>query len=39
MNSRYWGKTLIKLLNLTSSEYEFNNNGSETEKCAIKTTH
>ena len=30
MNSRYWEKTLIKLSNLTNSEYNFNNNVSET---------
>ena len=39
MNSRYWGKTLIKLLNLTNSVHKFNNNGSETEKSDIKTTY
>ena len=38
MNSRCWGKTLIKLLNLTNSVYNFNNNGSETGKSGIKTT-
>ena len=39
MNSRYWGKALIKLLNLTNSVYNVNNNGSETEKSGIKTTY
>ena len=38
MNSRYWEKTLIKLLKLTNSVYNFNNNGSETEKIGIKTS-
>ena len=37
MNSRYWEKTVTKLLNLTSSVYNFSNNGSETEKRGIKT--
>ena len=37
MNSGYWGKTLIKLLNLTNSV--FNNNDSETEKRGIRTTY
>ena len=35
MNSPYWGKTLIKLLNLTNSVYNFNDNGSENEKIGI----
>ena len=39
INSRYWGKILIKLLNLTNSVHNFNNNGSETEKSDIKTTY
>ena len=39
MNSRYWGRTVIKFLNLTNSVYNFNNNGSETEKSGIKTTY
>ena len=39
MNSRYWGKTLIKLLNLINTVYNFNKNDSETEKSGIKTTH
>ena len=39
MNSRYWWKTLIKLLNLTNSVYNFNNNGNETEKSDIKFTY
>ena len=39
MNSRYWGTTLIKLLNLTNSVYNFNNNGSETGKNAMKTAY
>ena len=34
MNSSYWEKTVIKLLNLTNCEYNFNNNGSKTD---IKT--
>ena len=38
MNSRYWGKTVIKLLNLTNSVYNFSNNGSETENSGIKTS-
>ena len=38
MNSRYWRKILIKLLNLTNSVYNLNNNGSETEKSGIKST-
>ena len=32
MNSSYWWKELIKLLNLTNSAYNFNNNDCETEK-------
>ena len=36
MNSCYWGETLVKLLNLTNSVHNFNNNGSETEKVASK---
>ena len=36
MNWRYWGKTLIKLLNLINRVYNLNNNGSETEKKALK---
>ena len=39
MNSRYWAKTLIALLNLTNSVYNFKNNGSETEKSDFKTTY
>ena len=39
MNSRYWWKTLIKLLDLTNSVYNFNNNGNETEKSDIKFTY
>ena len=38
MNSCYWGKTVIKLLNYTNSVYHFSNNGSETEKSDIKTS-
>ena len=38
MNSRYWGKTIIKLLNLINSVYIFSNNGSETENSSIKTS-
>ena len=38
MNSRYWGKTVIKLLNLINSVYNFSNNGSETENGSIKTS-
>ena len=38
MNSRYWGKTVIKLLNLTYSVYNFSNNGSETKNSGIKTS-
>ena len=39
MNLRYWGKILFKLLKLTHSVYNFNNNGSETGKSGIKTTY
>ena len=39
MNSRFSGKTLIKLLNLTNSVYKFNSNGCETKKSGIKTTY
>ena len=35
MNSRYWGKTVIKLLDLTNTLYDFRNNGSETENMAL----
>ena len=38
MNSRYWGKTVIKLLNLTNSVYNFRNSCSETENSDIKTS-
>ena len=38
MISRFWGKTVIKFLNLTNSVYNFSNNGSETENCGIKTS-
>ena len=38
MNSRYWGKTVIKLLNLTNSVYNFINTDSETESSGIKTS-
>ena len=38
MNSRYWGKTVIKLLNFTSSVYNFSNNGNWTENSGIKTS-
>ena len=39
MNSRYWGKTVIKLLNLnTNSVYNFSDNGSKTENSGIKTS-
>ena len=38
MNSRYWGKTVIKLLNLTNSVYNFSTNGSETENNGIKNS-
>ena len=37
MSSLYWGKTLIKPLNLTQSVYNVANNGSETEKRSIRT--
>ena len=37
MNSFYWRKTVIKLLSLTNSVYNFSNNGSETENKRIKT--
>ena len=36
MNSRYWGKAVIKLLNLTNSVYNFSKNGSEIENSSIK---
>ena len=39
MNSRYCEKTLMKLLNFINNVYNFNNNGSETEKSTIKTTN
>ena len=39
MNSRYWEKTSIKLLQLTDSVYNFSNNDSETEKSDFKTTY
>ena len=39
MDSRYWGKTLSKLFNLSNIEYKFNNNGSETEKSEINSTY
>ena len=39
MNSRYRGKTLVKLLNLTNRVYNFNNNHRETKKNGIKTTY
>ena len=38
MNSRYWGKTVIELLNLTNSVCNFSNNGSKTEKSGIKAS-
>ena len=38
MNSRYWGKTVIKRLNLTNSVYNFSNNGSKNENSGIKTS-
>ena len=38
MNSRYWGKTVIKLLNLINSVYNFSNNDRETENSGIKTS-
>ena len=37
MDSRYSGKTLIKLSNLTKSVYKFNKNCSKTEKSGMKT--
>ena len=37
MNSRYWGKTITKILNLTDNVYNSSNNGSETENSGIKT--
>ena len=36
MNSRYWGKAVIKLWNLANSVYNFSNNGSETDNIGIK---
>ena len=36
MNSCYWAKTVIKLLNLTNSVYNFSNSGSKTENKDIK---
>ena len=39
MNSRYWVKSFIKILNLSNGLYNFKNNGSETEKSGIKTTY
>ena len=38
MNSRYCGKTVIKLLNLINSVYNFSKNCSETENSGIKTS-
>ena len=38
MNLRYWRKSVIKLLNLTNSVYNFSNNGSEAENSGIKTS-
>ena len=38
MNSRYWGKTITKILNLTDNVYNSSNNGSETENSGIKTS-
>ena len=38
VNSLYWGKTVIELLNLANSVYNFSNNGSETENSPIKTS-
>ena len=38
MNSRYWGKILIKLLKFINSVYNFNKNGSITEKVHQKLT-
>ena len=37
MNSRYWGKAVIELLNLTNSVYNFSNNGKETINSGVKT--
>ena len=39
MNSRYWGKALMKLSNITNSMNNFNSNDNETEKSGIKTTY
>ena len=36
LNSSYWGKALTKLSSLTSTVYNFNNNGSKTEESGIK---
>ena len=36
MNSSYWGKTVIKPLNLTNSVYNFSNKNSKTENSGIK---
>ena len=38
MNSYYWGKTVIKLLNVINSVYNFSNNGSENENSGLKTS-
>ena len=38
MNSRYWGKTVIKLLNLTNSVYNFSNIDSKIGNSGIKTS-
>ena len=38
MNLRYWGKTVIKLLNLINSVYNFSSNGNKFEKSGIKTS-
>ena len=38
MNSRYCGKTIIKLLNITNSVHNLSNNGSKTENSGIKTS-
>ena len=38
MNSPYWIKTVIKLINLIDSVYNFSNNGSKTENSGIKTS-
>ena len=38
MNSRYWIKILIKVLNLNNSLYNFSNNDSETDKSEVKTS-